>query len=348
MNEYKGEEPQRATGVCGDLINAHSKGVCGYGTIRQQYKFIEVMINTYFTHMVPMKVRVNGLFPSGSRLNDGVGSIVLESRYDKTIIKVIDIQQHNLNPDIIYPMSYLLTLPSIETDPNDKRFEHDIIFNVYNYLHFLNKHKIDFNYEYLIVMANIPDLDNAFWNGSYLSFGNGTAGHTPLTSSMIVAHELTHALTQQVCGLEYEGLSGALNESFSDVFGVCFEFYIHELFSSIGWELGSECGFLLRNMKNPHVCNQPEVMGDCYYIDPSSYHDNGGVHINSGIPNHVFYCIQEIIGYKRAFELWIRTLFKMNRYSQFKDFKSTLILVNQFVQLIEKNKLKEILDRHIF
>lgn len=326
---------------------------CGFGGHQEQYKLVNVLINTYFTNKVPLKVRVNdsvsnlSRLSSNSRLDDLTDNIVLETRYDKTFIKVIDIQQHSLNPDVVYPMNYLLSLKAVESNPNDKRYEHDIIFNVYNFLHFLNKHKIDFKYENLVVICNIPGLDNAFWNGSYLSFGGGYQNHTPLTSSMIVAHELTHALTQQVCNLEYKGQSGALNESFSDVFGVCFEFYIHELFNTIGWELGTECGLLLRNMKDPYVCQQPKTIFDRYYVDPNDYVDNGGVHINSGIPNHIFYEVQELIGYKKAFELWIRVLFKLNMYSTFKDFKNTLMTVNQFLLIMDRNTLKMILDMHL-
>lgn len=326
----------------------NKRSTCGYAYNREQYKFCEVMLTTYFTGKVPIKLRVKGLFPSGSNLHDDIENVSLETKYNNTFIKVIDIAKHGLNPNIVYPIQYLLALPAIETNPHDSNFSHDIIFNVYNFLHFLNKHKIEFNYDNLIILANCPDLDNAFWNGFYLTFGAGANGHTPLTSSMIIGHELTHALIQSTCDLEYEAHSGALNESFADVFGVCFEFYIHEIYAGLGWELGSETGFLLRNMKDPHACNQPQVMYDLYYMDPSSFHDNGGVHVNSGIPNHVFYCVQEIIGYKRAFELWIRVMYKLNRYSTFKDFKSTLTLVNQFLGIMDKGKLKEILDSHIY
>lgn len=337
-------------GVCGDassMRTGHSV-TCGYSAYKEQYKIIECIINTYYMNSVPLKVRVNGSFPEGSNLNELVNEIVLETKYNNTFIKVIDVQRHNLNPSITYPMSYLLALTSITSDPHVKRFEHDIIFNIYNFLHFLNKHNIQFNYDNLVVLCNIPELDNAFWNGSYLSFGNGTAGHTALTSSMIIAHELTHALIGLTCNLEYEGQSGALNESFADCFGVSFEFYMKETFPSLGFELGTECGLLLRNMKDPHKCQQPEIMYDQYYMDPHSYHDNGGVHINSGIPNKVFYLVQEKIGYKKALELWIRCIYKLKKYSTFIEFKNTIQEVNQFLLVINNKVLKDILDKHIF
>lgn len=299
-----------------------------------------------YMKVVPCKLRVKGQFPSGSNLYETFDNIALESKYNNTLIKVIDVQQHNLSPDVIYPMSYLMSLASVITEPSKINFMHDIIFNCYNYLHFLDKHNVPFRLDTLIVLANVSNMDNAFWNSSYLVFGNGTYNHTALTSSMIVAHELTHALIDSSAPLEYEGLSGALNESFADVFGVCFEFWIHDLYSTLGFELGSETGLLLRNMKDPEICNQPRRVNDSYYIEPSSSYDNGGVHINSGIPNHVFYSIQEAIGWKKAFDLFIRVLFKLTRYSTFKDFKHAIKAVNLNMQFIEAKKLTSIIEEH--
>lgn len=318
---------------------------CGFSYHQQQYKLVDVLLETYYLKKVPCKIRIKGNFPSGCNLTD-IESISLESKYNNTLIRVLDIQQYGLNPDIIYPLSYLISLSPVVTNPSEKNFMHDILFNCYNYLHFLDKHGIEFKYDYLIVLANIDNLDNAFWNSSYLSFGNGTYGHTALTSSLIVAHELTHAVIDNIMPLEYQGLSGALNESFSDVFGICYEFYIHELYSNLGWELGSETGLILRNVREPELCNQPRKVKDKYYCEPDSFIDNGGVHINSGIPNHIFYCVQNIIGYKKAFEMWIRTLYKLNRYATFTDFKRALLLVNTSMNYIDRKKLSDVLDEH--
>jgi Zn-dependent metalloprotease len=299
-------------------------------------KLVDKAIDTYYTNKVFMP-----LFEYSSDNN----FIILETEYKNTFIKVIDIQEHNLNPDYAYPLYYLLSLKACITHPNEKRYEHDIIFNVYNFLHFLDINNIIFKYKDLVIISNIPGLDNAFWNGSYLSFGGGHSGN-PLTSSMIVAHELTHALTQQICDLEYKGQSGALNESYSDVFGVCYEFFIHEHLNSLGWELGSETGILLRNMQYPHICNQPETIFDNYYVR-DNYSDNGGVHINSGIPNHIFFEVQDVIGWRKAFELWVRVLYRLHRRSNFNDFKKTMLYVNHSDIVIDYITLKNILDRHL-
>lgn len=325
---------------------------CGYALSREYYKMVDIILNTCYMSKIPMKIRVKCSMLSSMNLSNNselclYDSILLETKYNNTFIKVIDINEHGLNPDVVYPISYLIGLSAMRTNPNEPNYSHDILFNVYNFIHFLDKHNIEFKYDNMIVVCNIRDLDNAYWNGSYLSFGAGSRGHTPLTSSMIVAHELSHALIQQVSGLEYEGQTGALNESFADIIGVSFEFFIYDHFTkTLGFELGSECGLLLRNMADPHQCQQPQKVGDEYYMSPSCYYDNGGVHINSGIPNHVYYCIEQFIGYKRTFDLFIRVLYKLNRYSTFKDFRQALLLVNSSMNYIDRKKLSDILDEH--
>lgn len=297
----------------------------------------DVVIKTCYMHLVPMKLKKSLL----------TNKYLLETRHNSIFIKIIDVNDYDINPEILYPIQYLLSLKSIETDITKSSFSHDIIFNVYNYLLFLEKHNIEFKYENIVVLANIPQLDNAYWNGSYLSFGAGHQ-HNPLTSSMIVGHELTHALIQQINDLEYSGHSGALNESFADIFGVVFELFVYETHKSLGWELGSETGFLLRDMKDPHRKWQPKVMYDAYYHDPNNLEDNGGVHINSGIPNHIFVCVSESIGIKSAFQLFYRTLNKLHKFCDFQTFKSTISLVNSYHKFISQETLHNILNEHIF
>lgn len=294
--------------------------------------FSEVMLETNYTGIVPLKLHITNY-----------SYVLLETFYKDTFIKVID--GNNLNSNIVYPISYLLTKPSIVSFPQNKNYCHDIIFNVYNYLHFLDVNNIIFDYSNILVVANIPGLDNAFWNGSYLVFGAGIWPHNPLTSSMIVGHELTHALIEKTCGLEYKNQSGALNEAICDIFGVSLEFFINNTFSSIGFKLGSECNFLLRNMEAPNSCNQPEFMYDRFYVPENSPNDNGGVHTNSGIINHIYFKIQEIIGHENAFKLFALILTKLSKNSNFQHFKHIMLLNNS---LMAKDKLNEILDRHIF
>ena len=123
----------------------------------------------------------------------------------------------------------------------------------------------------------------------------------------MVAHELTHGLTECTSALVYVDASGALNESFSDIMGTAVEFYANEPLTSacvltVGqtvcadWNIGEDIdlragtnGF--RNMADPEVHGQPDHMSE-WYPDPANT-DNGGVHTNSGIPNHAFYLLAQ-------------------------------------------------------
>lgn len=123
--------------------------------------------------------------------------------------------------------------------------------------------------------------NNAFWDGNSVTYGDGDGDlFAPLCLSLdVVAHELAHGVTQAEGDLLYRYQSGALNESFSDIFGV--------LLDSADWMLGEDvytpaiAGDALRYMDYPTRGGQPDHMAD--YLVTSS--DNGGVHTNSGIPN---------------------------------------------------------------
>jgi len=129
--------------------------------------------------------------------------------------------------------------------------------------------------------------NNAFWSPGLLQMvygdGDGTQ-FAPLSLSLdVVAHELSHAVTDRESDLVYRVQSGALNESLSDIFGV--------LIDANDWMVGEDVytpgtpGDALRYMDNPPLGNQPDHM-DNYVVTAS---DNGGVHINSGIPNKAAY-----------------------------------------------------------
>jgi hypothetical protein len=152
--------------------------------------------------------------------------------------------------------------------------------------------------------------DNAFWDGSQMVFGDGDGtiflGFT--RSIDVIGHELTHGVTQYTANLAYSGESGALNESISDVFGVLVkQRVLGQGADQADWLIGAELlapgvnGVALRSMKAPGTAYddprlgkdpQPATMGG--YVYTSS--DNGGVHANSGIPNHAFYLAATAIG----------------------------------------------------
>ncbi len=306
---------------------------CGFGDYKNKISLKEYYINTYYDKTVPIYLIKSDV-------------VKLETYHNGRHIKIIDFSENKLSEDVYYSLNYLRTLPSITSDPSIASYNHDIIFNICNYLNFLKKYDIELKIRDIMVIANVPNLDNAYWNGSYLTFGGGCSGHHPLTSSCIVAHELTHCLIQEKCDLEYQGQSGALNESYADIFGVMFEDYIKTHYHSLGWEIGLECNMKLRDMKFPNLCNQPETINDPLFY--KGYQDNGGVHINSGIINHIFVCMTENMNMSFAFNVFLKTLYLLNSKSNFNAFKAKMItVIDSFEHTSETMILKDILNKHI-
>lgn len=145
------------------------------------------------------------------------------------------------------------------------------------------------------------NYNNAFWNGSYMTYGDGDGVRfSPLVTLDICGHEMQHGVTERTANLTYSGESGALNESWSDVFGALLERYVRGQ-STNTWRIGEQsytpgtAGDALRFMDNPHAASNAGYTAD---DDPDHYSerytgtgDSGGVHINSGIANKVFYLL---------------------------------------------------------
>jgi Zn-dependent metalloprotease len=176
------------------------------------------------------------------------------------------------------------------------------------------------------------DYNNAFWNGTQMVYGDGDGEiFQRFTKSIdVIGHELTHGVTQYEAALEYEGQAGALNESFSDVFGSLVKQYaLKQRADKAEWLIGAGLftnkikGVALRSMKEPgSAYNDPTIGKDPQpghmknYVNTSS--DNGGVHINSGIPNRAFYLTaMELGGYawQKAGKIWYIALTERLRES---------------------------------
>jgi len=136
--------------------------------------------------------------------------------------------------------------------------------------------------------------NNAFWNGSQMVYGDGD-GQTflPFSGGIdVVAHELTHAVTDYTAGLVYQNESGAINEAMSDIFGTLVEFYANW---SPDWEIGEDiytpgiAGDALRSMSDPAKYGDPDHYSKRY----TGTQDNGGVHTNSGIINKTAYLLSQ-------------------------------------------------------
>ena len=138
-------------------------------------------------------------------------------------------------------------------------------------------------------------LDDAFWNGAVMLYGDGNVAARPLTSLDVCGHEVGHGICQATAGLVYQDESGALNEGFSDIWGACVEQRAAALFNLPGkntWLIGEEimlAGGGLRSLINPKTYNDPDTYkGTNWYAGAL---DNGGVHTNSGVLNHWFYLL---------------------------------------------------------
>ncbi|MFH8802323.1 M4 family metallopeptidase [Streptomyces sp. NPDC017936] len=183
-------------------------------------------------------------------------------------------------------------------------------------------------------------FNNAFWDGERMVFGDGDGRvFNDFTISVdVVAHELTHGVTEYTAGFEYQDQSGALNESMSDVFGsLVKQFARRQTAEEADWLIGAGLftpavrGQALRSMRAPGTAYDSPLLGG---RDPQPDHmthyvhgpeDNGGVHINSGIPNHAFYLTAVAIGgfaWERAGRIWYDTLTsgRLSRTADFQEF----------------------------
>lgn len=191
----------------------------------------------------------------------------------------------------------------------------------------------------ILSVINITDedgkgFDNAFWNGSFMGYGNGGQAFKPLAGSLDVAgHEMTHGVIENTAKLEYRNQSGALNESFADIFGA--------MIDRDNWTLGESVvnksvfpSGALRSLQNPNQGGrndqgyQPMNMSQYQVLRDTPEQDNGGVHINSGIPNHAYYLFATGTGMskEKAEKVYYHALTRyLGRSSRFLDLRIAVI-----------------------
>jgi len=142
--------------------------------------------------------------------------------------------------------------------------------------------------------------DNAFWNGSVMTYGDGSGTNFDILTSIDVAgHEIGHAVCEKTANLAYQKESGAMNEAFSDIWGACIEHFAAPSKSIwlIGEDIERRSGHAaLRSMSNPKAEGQPDTYGGTNWKNPNcgypfSFNDYCGVHTNSGVLNHWFYIL---------------------------------------------------------
>ena len=186
--------------------------------------------------------------------------------------------------------------------------------------------------------------NNAFWNGAQMVFGDGdgTLFNRFTIALDVIGHELTHGVTGATAKLVYSNQPGALNESVSDVFGsLVKQKSLGQTAAQADWLIGAGLlaagvqGVALRSMKAPGTAYNDPVLGK----DPQPAHmsnyvnttgDNGGVHINSGIPNKAFYNAAIALGgnaWVAAGNIWYKTLLdsRLSTTAQFQDFANLTV-----------------------
>ncbi|MFN8074497.1 MAG: M4 family metallopeptidase [Kineosporiaceae bacterium] len=184
-------------------------------------------------------------------------------------------------------------------------------------------------------------FNNAFWDGRHMVFGDGDGVlFTDFTGSLdVIAHELTHGVTQFTADLDYRNQSGALNESVSDVFAVAVkQWFLNQTVEEADWLIGADIftpdvtADALRSLKAPGTAYddprlgkdpQPAHMRDYVDLPDTEEDDHGGVHFNSGIPNHAFYLAATKLGghsWKAPALIWYDALLRAHASSDFADF----------------------------
>ncbi|MFM9950676.1 MAG: M4 family metallopeptidase [Saprospiraceae bacterium] len=239
------------------------------------------------------------------------------------------------------PVGVIVTLDAFNTSPENQNFNADIV--VSNSATFSNKqaaisshynaiksfdyfrskftrNSIDGVGGNVISIANVTEangtsMENAFWNGQAMFYGNGGSTFKPLARGLDVGgHEMTHGVVEKTANLVYQGESGALNESFADIFGQMIDGDAND------WKIGEDVmqsgGGLptaLRDLSNPHN-GQPTNSG---FWQPNHTNeqymgsqDNGGVHINSGITNRAFFLFASnaSVGTAKAEQVYYKAL----------------------------------------
>lgn len=178
---------------------------------------------------------------------------------------------------------------------NDAHYFGGVVFDMYR--NWLRANPID--RKLLMRVHYGTNYENAFWDGSSMTFGDGGSSFYPLVSLDVTAHEVSHGFTEQNSGLIYEGQPGGMNEAFSDIAGEAAEFYSRGKNDFlVGAEIFKGNG-ALRYMDNP--ARDGASIGDARY-----YYNGMDPHNSSGVYNRAFYLLATKPGWntRKAFEVF--------------------------------------------
>lgn len=210
-----------------------------------------------------------------------------------------------------------------------------------------NRNSFDNQGKAMMVLMHVPEkdsqsgqlhgMDNAFWNGSFVSLGDGYQSTTAWANAFdLVTHEFTHAHVQYTANLEYKFQSGALNESFADLGGISLDNTNYLIGEDIAVRQYMPSG-ALRDMSDPHngiTRSGGDVISDVMkgwqpanmseYVDLTQQQDNGGVHVNNGITNFAIYktLSNPAVGHRAGENIFFHALTNyLGKQSNFTDFR---------------------------
>ena len=247
---------------------------------------------------------------------------------DNALGAIISLDLKNTDLSSQSQFYYVTSTNNTWTDPAAVSAEYNAAVTYNYYRTTFGRNSIDDSgmtiYSLVHVTSNGQGMENAYWNGGLMAYGDGGQVFKPLAGGLdVAAHEMTHGVNQHSANLEYVDQSGALNESMSDAFAV--------MVDTLNWTIGERVmkdlvdypSGALRDMADPHNGGsvgsapwQPASMSEFV----STTDDNGGVHTNSGIPNHAVYLVAISIGRSEASRIWYRALTDyLTRSSQFVD-----------------------------
>lgn len=179
---------------------------------------------------------------------------------------------------------------------NDAHYFGNVVFDMYR--NWYNTAPLSFKLKMRVHYSR--NYENAFWDGSQMTFGDGATTFYPLVSLDVAAHEVSHGFTEQNSGLVYSGQSGGINEAFSDMAGEAAEYYMK---GSNDWLVGAQIfkgNGSLRYFEDP--ARDGKSIGHA-----SDYYDGIDVHHSSGVYNRAFYLLANTSGWqtRKAFEVFV-------------------------------------------
>ncbi len=208
----------------------------------------------------------------------------------------LGIETYNLNGSMTYSTSTdfthtaaTFTMDAFDQGALDAHWGAEKTYDYFNSQH--NRNSIDnAGFKLLSFIHYDTFYSNAFWDGQRMTYGDGNGITSIFTCLDVCGHEISHGLTGNTAKLIYNNESGALNESYSDIFGTCIENYARP--GNWNWQLGEDLDLNLvplRDMSNPGLYAQPDTYKGTNWYNGTQ--DNGGVHYNSGVSNFWFYLL---------------------------------------------------------